>query len=69
MIMETLSPEKLLTRREAATLLKVQPQTIDRWIKAGKLKAYKMPLGRSVRIDAESVKNAIFGKGGESCDI
>lgn len=43
--------EEFLTVREATELLKVNPMTIYRYIKAGKLPAYK--IGKDYRIKKE----------------
>lgn len=45
--------QEFLTVRETAELLKVNPMTIYRYIKAGKLVAYK--LGKDFRIDKKEL--------------
>ena len=44
-----------MTKREAAALLNVSLQTIGSYIKNGSLKAGKLPGGRLIRIDSDSV--------------
>ena len=43
-------PDDYLTISEAARLLKVSRSTVNRNIKAGTLKAYKLGAGKAVRI-------------------
>lgn len=43
----------LLTRKEAGEALKISPKTIDRLIKDGRIKSFK--LGRKVRIYSETL--------------
>lgn len=45
------------TLQEVADLLKVQYLTIFRWVKSGKLPAYKF--GKQYRVSAETLKNFI----------
>ena len=33
---------KFLTREEVATYLRVHPRTVERWLKSGSLKGYKL---------------------------
>jgi len=40
--------ERMLTLKEVAQILKVHPLTVYEWVKAGKLRAYK--LGRVYRV-------------------
>jgi putative molybdopterin biosynthesis protein len=40
--------ERMLTIKEVAQILKVKPLTVYNWVKAGKLRAYK--LGRIYRV-------------------
>lgn len=51
-----------VTRKEAAKFFKVSERTIDRWIKAKVLKAYKLGVGRnsSVRIKKSEVKKFLL---------
>jgi excisionase family DNA binding protein len=49
--------EELLTVDEAAARLKVQPDTVRRWLRSGKLRASK--LGRDWRIPASSVEGLL----------
>ena len=66
--MASASPEPaadLLTRAEAAKLLKVSPVTISRWLKQGRLPAYRLG-PRAVRIrraDLEGLLRAAFEPG------
>jgi excisionase family DNA binding protein len=46
--MDILVPDQFSTTPEIATLLKLQPRTVQRWIEAGQLKAYVF--GRKYRI-------------------
>jgi predicted site-specific integrase-resolvase len=54
--MEALSinPSAALTKVEAALLVKVSTQTIDRWEKAGKIKRLNTP-GKGVRYSKEEL--------------
>jgi excisionase family DNA binding protein len=53
MTTDDVSPQ-LLTTREAAAQLRVNWETILRWIRAGKMPAVKLP-GGALRIDPEQV--------------
>lgn len=44
---------EVLTRKEAGEALKISPKTIDRLIKDGRIKSFK--LGRKVRIYSETL--------------
>lgn len=43
-------PAKWCTRKEAAAAFRVSTDTIDRWVKAGQLRAMKDPGGKTVMI-------------------
>jgi excisionase family DNA binding protein len=43
-------PSKWCTRKEAASAFRVSTDTIDRWVKAGQLRAMKDPGGKTVMI-------------------
>lgn len=49
---------KLLTRKEVADLLRVDPRTVERWLRSGKLNGYKLGDGATApwRIDMAEVK-------------
>lgn len=38
---------KFLTREEVAKYLRVHPRTVDRWLKNGSLKGYKLGKGKT----------------------
>ena len=46
------------TRKEVAKLFRVDPRTVERWLKSGKLKGYKLGKGKTApwRIDMAEVK-------------
>jgi excisionase family DNA binding protein len=50
---------EVLTIEEAAARLKLTPQTVRDWLKAGKLKGVK--LGRVWRVDAEALDRLLAG--------
>jgi excisionase family DNA binding protein len=49
---------EFLTRKEVAKYLRFDPRTIERWLKSGKLKGYKLGKGQTApwRIDMAEVK-------------
>jgi acetyl-CoA synthetase len=49
--------EKFLTVKEAAAALKVENQTIKRWIREGKIDAVK--IGRFYRISESAIEKAV----------
>lgn len=57
-----------LTRNEVAKLLRVHPRTVDRWLKGGLLKGYKLGKGKTslLRIPQKEVdkflKNSEYDK-------
>lgn len=61
--LETREPPQLMTAAEVATLFRVHPKTVYAWIKAGRLKAERTPLG-GIRINASEV----FGQLGMGVD-
>lgn len=48
--------EDIMSRQDVAAELSVTTRTVDRWIKTGQLKAYK--IGRQVRIKREDLDAA-----------
>ena len=50
---------EVLTIEEAAARLKLKPQTVRDWLKAGRLKGVK--LGRVWRVDAEALDRLLAG--------
>ena len=50
---------EVLTIEEAAARLKLKPQTVRDWLKAGRLKGVK--LGRIWRVDAEALERLLAG--------
>lgn len=53
-----MTEEKFYTVEEVAKILKVNPMTVYRRVKEGKLKVYKV--GRVFRISEESLKNYLL---------
>ena len=49
---------KFLTREEVAKYLRVHPRTIDRWLKSGSLKGYKLGKGKTslLRVSEDELK-------------
>jgi len=47
------------TRKEAAEYFRVHPRTVERWLRNGILKGYKMGVGKTAlwRISKEEVEN------------
>ena len=39
--------DELLTKEEVATLFKVHPRTVDRWLRSGLLKCHKLGDGKT----------------------
>jgi excisionase family DNA binding protein len=52
--------EKLLTPGEVAELFKVNPKTVTRWARAGKITAIRT-LGGHRRFDAEEIRSILDG--------
>jgi excisionase family DNA binding protein len=52
---------KLLTVQEVATILRVTPNTVYRWVKRGRLPVVR--LGYLVRVPASAIENLIPGAG------
>jgi excisionase family DNA binding protein len=48
--------DKLMTRREAAEVLRVSTRTLDRWLRGGHASIRAKRLGRAVRVSAEDVE-------------
>ena len=57
---DPLSPEALLTPSEVATLFRVDPKTVTRWARAGKLTSIRT-LGGHRRYREAEVRSLIFG--------
>lgn len=55
---ETAAPDKLLTPSEVAQLFRVNPKTVTRWARAGKLTAIRT-LGGHRRFRASEVDRAL----------
>lgn len=55
---EAWQPPQLMTAAELATLFRVHQKTVYAWIKAGKLKAERTPLG-GIRINASEVSRLL----------
>jgi len=55
-----ISVVKLLTVSEAAELLKLNPMTVYRMVRAGQLPAVRF--GRTVRIDQEQLERKVLGE-------
>lgn len=49
--------DEYLTRKEVAAMLRVKPETVSEYVKAGKLQAKR--IGRRLLIVAASVKEAV----------
>ncbi len=49
---------EFLTRKEVAEEFRVNPRTIERWLKSRKLKGYKLGKGKTApwRIDKKEIK-------------
>ena len=63
--MPTSQPGDLMTVREAASLLKISPVTIKRWLKQGRLRAYHVG-PRAVRIKHEDIEALLMPTTGAS---
>jgi excisionase family DNA binding protein len=55
-----LDGDPLLTREEVAALFSVDPRTVTRWAKAGRITSVKTPGGR--RLYRQSVVQAALGR-------
>lgn len=54
--------EGLLTVREVATMLRVDPETVRKWIRAGKLESIELPKANTRaprRIERASIENLL----------
>lgn len=49
---------EFLTRKEVANFFRVNPRTIERWLRGGKLKGYKLGKGKTApwRINKAEIK-------------
>lgn len=59
---------KLLTRQEVAELLRVDPRTVERWLRSGTLKGYKLGDGKTApwRIDEVEVQKFLEKNSGRN---
>lgn len=64
MVAQPPEPEALLTPAEVAALFRVDPKTVTRWAKAGKLSAIRT-LGGHRRYRASEVQALLVGLEGE----
>jgi excisionase family DNA binding protein len=58
---------QLLTLKEVADILRVDPRTVERWLKSGALKGYKLGGGKTApwRIEKEEIRKFLDkNKGG-----
>ena len=58
--------ERWLTVDDVATALRVNPETIRRWIKAGRLPAYDLGRKAGYRLRPSEVEQFVVGKRAES---
>jgi excisionase family DNA binding protein len=58
-----ISPEELLTPSEVAKLFRVDPKTVTRWAKSGKLSSIRT-LGGHRRYRADEVRSLLEGQPG-----
>ena len=49
---------QFLTRKEVAEFFRVDPRTVERWLRSGRLNVYKLGKGKTApwRIDMKEVK-------------
>jgi excisionase family DNA binding protein len=60
--MTTPTPGSTYTVREAAALLKLDPQTVRRWVRAGRVESVQIGgKGGPIRIDADSLHALMAG--------
>ena len=64
--METAHKFRFLTVQQAAEQLLVEAKSVRRWIKAGKLKGYRLP-GGDWRIDHDDLESMLHAPDGERC--
>lgn len=57
----TQEPTPLLTTKEAASILKVSPGTLRRWVSEGRIQAIKMT-ARCMRFDRAELARAMEGR-------
>jgi len=62
--MNTTIEAKPLRPGEVATLFNVDPRTVNRWVKQGRLKAFRTP-GGHLRFGPEVIEQALRGVRGE----
>uniref|UniRef100_UPI003F490CB5 helix-turn-helix domain-containing protein n=1 Tax=Sphaerisporangium sp. CA-236357 TaxID=3240030 RepID=UPI003F490CB5 len=51
--------ERLLTSAEVADVFRVDPKTIGRWVRIGRLKAIRTPGGRLRRFRSSDIRDAL----------
>lgn len=44
-VLKVVSPERLMTSHEAASFIQMNPSTINKWVKEGRIKAFRTPGG------------------------
>ncbi len=64
---ESASAEELLTPSEVAKLFRVDPKTVTRWAKSGKLSSIRT-LGGHRRYRAAEVRSLLEGQGGSPAE-
>ena len=64
--METTHNFCFLTVQQAAKQLLVESKSVRRWLKAGKLKGYRLP-GGDWRIDHDDLESMLLAPDGERC--
>lgn len=57
--------EQALTPEEAATILKVSPQTIRRWLRDGRIKGTKIGDGKLWRISQATINQCLESGNGQ----
>lgn len=62
--METAHNFRFLTVQQAAEQLLVEAKSVRRWLKAGKLKGYRLP-GGDWRIDHDDLESMLLAPDGE----
>ena len=64
--METAHNFRFLTVQQAAEQLLVEAKSVRRWLKAGKLKGYRLP-GGDWRIDHDDLESMLQAPDGKRC--
>jgi excisionase family DNA binding protein len=65
---EAREPERLLTPAEVAAMFRVNPKTVTRWARAGKISAIKT-LGGHRRFRASEIEALLTNTGEEATDV